>query len=124
MDIVYLRGLKIETIVGIYAWERQMPRPLVFDLELGTDIRAAAASDRVEDAVNYAAVAEYVTDSVQSQQPALLEPLLENLAQGLFERFNIQWLRLSVDKPGAVAGLKAVGLRIERSRDGRMPSDT
>lgn len=117
MDKVFLRGLEVETIVGIHAWERQLKRPLLFDLDLGVDTREAASSDRVRDAVDYAAVAEVVTKLSETEQPALLETLAERIARQLFNDFPIQTLRLSLTKPGAVAGVKAVGVEIDRRRE-------
>lgn len=117
MDTVFIRGLRVETIIGVHAWERQLERPLVFDLELGADTREAAASDRVRDAIDYAAVAEAVTRLAKSLQPALLETLAERIARQLFEDFPIQRLRLVIDKPGAVPDVKQVGIAIERTRE-------
>jgi len=117
MDTVFIRGLEVETIIGIHGWERQLQRPLVFDLALGVDTRTAAASDHVRDAVDYAAVAETVGAIAKSLQPALLETLAEQIARKLFEDYPIQTLRLRIDKPGAVAGVKAVGVEIDRRRE-------
>jgi 7,8-dihydroneopterin aldolase/epimerase/oxygenase len=117
MDTVFIRGLRVETIIGVHAWERKLERPLVFDLELGADTREAAASDRVRDAIDYAAVAESVTGLAKTLQPALLETLAERIARQLFEDFPIQRLRLVIDKPGAVPDVKQVGIAIERTRE-------
>lgn len=117
MDKLFIRGLEVETIVGIHAWERQLQRPLRFDVDLGVDTREAASSDRVRDAVDYAAVADRVRALATELQPALLETLAERIARALFNEFPIQTLRLSIDKPGAVAGVKAVGIEIDRRRE-------
>lgn len=117
MDKLFIRGLEVETIVGIHAWERQLQRPLIFDLDLGVDTREAASSDRVRDAVDYAAVADRVRALATELQPALLETLAERIARTLFSDFPIQTLRLSIDKPGAVAGVKAIGVEIDRRRE-------
>lgn len=117
MDTIFIRGLRVETIVGLHAWERQLERPLIFDLELGTDTREAAASDRVRDAIDYAAVAETVTRLAKETQPALLETLAERIARQLFEDFPIQRLRLVIDKPGAVPDVRQIGVAIERTRE-------
>lgn len=117
MDKVFIRGLQVECIVGVHGWERQLPRPLRFDLDLGVDIREAASSDHVRDAVDYAAVAERVKTLTQEHQPALLETLVEFLARALFEQFPIMSLRLVVHKPGAVPGTQSVGVEIERRRE-------
>ncbi len=117
MDKIFVHGLRVEATIGVHRWERQLPRPLLIDLDLQVDTRAAAASDAVADAVDYAAVAALVTRVATEQQPALLETLADALARALFEQFAIQALRLAVHKPGAVAGVKSVGVEIERRRE-------
>src|SRR3546814_13682189 len=73
MDKVFIRGLQIDTIIGVHGWERQLPRPLILNLEMGVDTRDAAASDQVRDAVDYDAVAQAVRRVAEQQPPALLE---------------------------------------------------
>lgn len=117
MDKVFIRGLEIETIIGVHGWERQLPRPLILNLEMGVDTRDAAASDQVRDAVDYDAVAQAVRRVAAQCQPALLETLAEKIARALFDAYAIQSLKLAIDKPGAVAGVKAVGVEIDRRRE-------
>lgn len=117
MDKIFIRGLELEAIIGVHAWERQLQRPLVLDLDLTVDVRHAAASDAVRDAVDYAAVSGRVRAVVAEQRPALLETLAERLARDLFDEFPILGLRLSIAKPGAVAGARSVGVEIERRRE-------
>jgi 7,8-dihydroneopterin aldolase/epimerase/oxygenase len=117
MDRVFVRGLRVEAIIGIHDWERGLKRPLVFDLALGVDTREAAASDHVRDAVDYGAVCETVRSIAQTLQPQLLETLAEKIARTLFERFPIQSLKLTIDKPGAVPDVKGVGVEIDRRRE-------
>lgn len=117
MDKVFIRGLQVETIIGVHGWERQLPRPLILQLELGVDTRDAAASDQVRDAIDYDAVAQRVKKIAQDFQPQLLETLAEKIARELFDAFAIQSLRLAIDKPGAVADVKSVGVEIERRRE-------
>ncbi|SFF22262.1 dihydroneopterin aldolase [Fontimonas thermophila] len=117
MDKIFIRGLTLEAVIGVHAWERRLKRPLVFDLELGVDARAAASSDRVRDAVDYTAVSAHLRRLLDEQQPALLETLAERIARALFAEFAIQTLRLAIDKPGAVEGAKQVGVVIERRRE-------
>ncbi len=114
MDKVLIRGLKVNATVGIHDWEQQISRPLIFDVTLETDIRAAAASDEVADAVDYAAVSQRIMDVVQASRPKLLETLLEKICASLLEAFNVQSVRIKVDKPGAVPGAAGVGVEIER----------
>lgn len=117
MDKVFIRGLEVETIIGIHGWERNLMRPLIFALEMGVDTRDAAASDHVRDAVDYAAVADVVRKIAETLRPGLLETLAEKIARELFDAFPIATLKLSIDKPGAVAGVKAVGVEIDRRRE-------
>ncbi|WP_420467285.1 dihydroneopterin aldolase [Panacagrimonas sp.] len=117
MDKIFIRSLRIDTIIGIYDWERTLQRPLVFDLELGLDTRQAASSDHVRDAVDYAAVSDTVREIAITLKPQLLETLAETIARTLFERFAILSLRLSIDKPGAIADVKGVGVEIDRRRE-------
>lgn len=116
MDKVFIQGLEVRTIIGIYAWERELPRPLLIDLELGVDTRGAAHSDQVDDAVNYAAVSQRVRELALQLKPALLEALAERIAQTLLDEFAVEQVGVTIAKPGAVAGVKSVGVRIERSR--------
>ena len=116
MDKIFIRGLKVETINGVYDWERHVPRPLIFDLEMGADFNAAAASDHVRDAIDYAAVMETVKTIATEYQPALLEALAEKLARALFKDFPILSLKLAIHKPGAIP-VQDVGVEIDRRRE-------
>lgn len=117
MDKIFIRGLKVDTIIGIYDWERTLIRPLIFDLELGTDIREAAASDRMRDSIDYAAVGDTVRDIALNLKPELLETLAEKIARTLFDKFPILSLRLVIDKPGAIPDVKGIGVEIDRRRE-------
>lgn len=117
MDKVFIRGFEVETIIGVHAWEQRTPRPLIFDLDLGIDLREAAASDRVRDTVDYAAVTAAVATFTRNNPVALLETLAERLARQLFQQFPILSLRMTINKPGAVAGVKAIGVEIDRRRE-------
>lgn len=117
MDKIFIRGLELEAIVGVHGWERQIARPLVLDLDLGVDMREAAASDQVRDAVDYDAVCQRLRRLVGERQPALLETLAEGLARTLFAEFPLLSLRLAIHKPGAVPGVKDLGVEIDRRRE-------
>lgn len=114
MDIVYIRDLRIETTIGIYAWERQIRQVVRLDLEMGTDIRPGAGSDRIEDVLNYKAVAKRVIELVENNELALVEALAERIARTVMDEFGVPWLRLTLGKPGAVRGSREVGVTIER----------
>ncbi|MCC7410531.1 MAG: dihydroneopterin aldolase [Gammaproteobacteria bacterium] len=114
MDIVYITDLRIETIIGVYAWERQVRQTLVIDLEMGTDIRPAATSDDIADTLDYKAVTKRVIAYTETNHFQLVETLAERLATLLREEFSIPWLRLRINKQGAVRGVRDVGVMIER----------
>lgn len=114
MDTVYIEGLRAETVIGVYDWERTVRQTLVLDLELAGDNRRAAGRDRVEDAVDYAAVAGRVLAFVEGSDFRLIETLAERLAELVMSEFGVPWLRLRVSKPGAVMQARTVGVQIER----------
>ncbi|MGA9855232.1 MAG: dihydroneopterin aldolase [Gammaproteobacteria bacterium] len=116
MDTVFIRDLRVETVVGIYAWERRIRQIVSLDLDMGTDVHAAAQTDRIEDTLDYKAVAKRVAQFVSEQQYQLVETLAERVAALILDEFNIQQVKVTVHKPGAVSGSKSVGVSIERSR--------
>ena len=116
MDTVKIRGLKVEAIVGVHDWERKLPRPVVIDLELSTDVAHAARSDALKDALDYAAVAKVAAAFVGASRFQLVETLAERLAEKLRAEFGVAWVRLEVHKPGAVPGAQDVSVAIERGK--------
>ncbi|HET8710686.1 MAG TPA: dihydroneopterin aldolase [Spongiibacteraceae bacterium] len=114
MDTIFIRGLRIETIIGIYDWERCVRQVVVLDVEMAADIRAAAVSQSVGDTLDYHAIAMRLTTFIQEQKFRLLETLVERCAELLQREFSIVWLRLCVTKPTAVRAASAVGVQIER----------
>lgn len=114
MDIVFIRDLRVDTVIGIYDWERRIRQTVSIDLEMGTDIARAAASDSIEDTLDYKAVAKRLIDFVGNSEFLLVETLAERIAGIVREEFDVPWLRLTLGKPGAVSGSQAVGVVIER----------
>ena len=114
MDIVYISDLRIETIIGIYDWEREIRQIVSIDLEMAADNRKAAATERIEDALNYKAVAKRLIRFVEESEFHLVETLAERVAEIVLEEFDVDWLRLKLGKPGAVTGSREVGVIIER----------
>jgi dihydroneopterin aldolase len=114
MDIVYIRELEIETIIGIYDWEREQKQVVSLDLEMGTDIGAAARSEDIENTLNYKAVAKRLIEFIEGSEFFLVETMAERIAEIVLEEFSVPWLKLRVGKPGAVTGSKDVGVIIER----------
>ncbi|NQV70118.1 MAG: dihydroneopterin aldolase [Pseudohongiella sp.] len=114
MDIVYIRELEIETIIGIYDWEREQKQIVSIDLEMGADNRAAANSEDIERALDYKAVAKRLIEFIESSEFFLVETMAEKIAEIIMREFSVPWLKLRVGKPGAVTGSKDVGVIIER----------
>ena len=114
MDIVYIRDLKVDTVIGIFDWERRIRQTVSLDLEMATDIRKAAASDNIADALDYKAVGKRLITFIQASEYQLVETLTEKVAEIVQSEFNVSWLRLRLSKPGALRGSKDVGVIIER----------
>lgn len=116
MDQIYLRDLEVEAVIGVYAWEQRIRRRLRFDIELGADTRVAAKSGDIADTVDYEAVADCIRAIATREPHVLLESLAEEIARTLLDRFGSRSIRLTVGKPGAVSGVREVGIVIERGR--------
>lgn len=114
MDIIYLSDLRIQTIIGVFDWEREIKQEVVIDLEMASDIRSAAASDALEDTLDYKAVAKRVIGFVEQSEFQLVETLAERIAAIVRQEFGVPWLRLRLNKQGAVRGARDVGVIIER----------
>lgn len=114
MDIIYLRDLRIDTVIGIYDWERRMKQTVVLDIEMATDIREAANSDNIEHTLNYKDVAKRIMTFVGESEFELVEALAEKIAEIILTEFNTSWVKLSLNKKGAVRGVRDVGVIIER----------
>lgn len=115
-DRIFLRGLAIECVIGFIEWERRVKQTVVLDLELPIDCRRAAATDRVADTVDYKKVAKRIIAFVEGSQFHLVESLAEGVARLVLEEFGVEWIRLVLNKPGAIRGSRDVGVAIERAR--------
>lgn len=113
-DVVFVKGLKVEAVIGVYEWERAITQPLLIDIALETDISRAAVSDDVSDALNYKAVCDDVSAWCQAIQAQLLEHLAGQIADKLLAKYACQKLTLSVAKPTAIQAADAVGVQITR----------
>ncbi len=114
MDIVYIEGLSVETVIGVYDWERDIRQQLVLDLELAGDNRRAAATDGIDEALDYAAISSRLMTYIEGSEFQLIETLAEKVAELVLAEFPVPWLRLKLAKPGAVAEAQSVGVLIER----------
>jgi dihydroneopterin aldolase len=115
-DTIFLRGLSVECIIGFIDWERRTPQTLVIDLELPCDCARAAQRDEVADTLDYKQVAKRILAWVPGTQFKLVETLAHRLALLLLAEFPLEWVRISVNKPGAIRHSRDVGVRIERRR--------
>ena len=114
MDKIFLDELKIDTIIGIWEWERKIRQTVIIDVEMSADIAKAAASDSVEDTLNYKSVAKRLQQFVGDSSFQLVETLAERIAGIIREEFDVAWVKVRVHKPGAIRGSKDVGVEIER----------
>ncbi len=115
-DRIFLRGLTAECVIGFIDWERRVKQAVVVDLEMPVDCARAAASDEVADTVDYKKVAKRVLAYIEASEFKLVETLAHRLAALLLEEFALEWVRLSVNKPGAIRDSRDVGVSIERRR--------
>ena len=114
MDIVYIRNLRIDTIIGIFDWEREVRQTVSLDLEMGTDISRAASTENIQFALDYKAVSDRLFDFIGNSEFLLVETMAEQVASIIMTEFQVPWLRLRVGKPGAISQAEDVGVLIER----------
>jgi 7,8-dihydroneopterin aldolase/epimerase/oxygenase len=115
-DIVFLRGLAVETTIGFFEWERHVKQTVVLDLEIPVDCAKAATTDTVDQTVDYKSIAKRCIDFIGKAEFHLVETLAHQLATTLLAEFDIAWIRLSINKPGAIRGSRDVGVSIERRK--------
>ena len=117
MDIIFLHGLEVECVIGVWEWERRIKQKVQIDLDMSADIRSAAATDRLDDTLNYKAIAKRVISHVKNSDYQLVETLAESVANILLTEFTVSWCRVKINKGGAVRGARAVGVVIERAQN-------
>jgi dihydroneopterin aldolase len=116
MDIIFLRELKIDTLIGVYEWEKRVPQTLQFDLEIALPNSRACQSDDIDDALDYAKIIAHIQEVLGSRHFNLLEALAEHIAQILLDDFRAPWVKVSVAKLHAIRGSRMVGISIERGQ--------
>lgn len=116
MDIIFLRELKVETLIGVYEWEKQLPQTLQIDLDIALPDSRACTTDDIKDALNYADIVRRIQAELASRHFNLLEALAERIAQILLDDFKAPWAKVSVAKLQAIRGSKMVGISIERGK--------
>ena len=114
MDIIFLHGLKVECVIGIWEWERRISQTLIFDLDIGFDIKQAAKSGLIEDTLSYRELAKRVNIYAEQTKARLVETLAEGVAEIVLEEFGALWIKVRVNKRNAVTNATDVGVVIER----------
>jgi 7,8-dihydroneopterin aldolase/epimerase/oxygenase len=115
LDTIFVNDLRIETVIGIYDWERRIRQTVSVNLEIAADIRRAAASDSIEDTLNYKAVAKRLIEFVEGSSFRLVETLAERIAAIVVTEFAVSRVKVTLNKPGAIRGARDVGVSIERT---------
>ncbi|MDG2376134.1 MAG: dihydroneopterin aldolase [Woeseiaceae bacterium] len=115
-DTIFLNDLRVETIVGLWDWERKIRQTVSIDLKMGADIRKAAATDSIDDTLNYKSVAKRVQQFVSDSEFLLVETMAEKIAETILAEFHMPWIDVRVNKPGAIRGARDVGVHIRRHR--------
>lgn len=114
MDKIIIQELKIETIIGCLAWERQVKQPVIIDLEIGFDAKFSAVTDDLQHTLDYCAIAQTITEFVEHSQFKLLETLGTQTAELIIKKFNVSHLVLNIKKIAAIPNAKAVSFNIKR----------
>ena len=120
MDIVYVRGLEVKTVIGVYDWEREIKQPVTIDLDMATDFRRAVATDDHQYVLDYKIVCVRVAEFIEGSDLKLLETMAEAIATLVRDEFKVPWVRVRVGKPAAITGARDVGVTIERGS--KLPS--
>ncbi len=116
MDIIFLGGLQIETIIGIYDWERETKQTVILDIEMAFDIQEAAKTDDIQHTLDYKAVSKRIIAFVESNHFFLVEKLTVEIANVILNEFNVPWVKITLNKKGAIRGASDVGIIIERGK--------
>ena len=123
MDSIIVEGLKVETVIGCFNWERQIIQPLMLDLILSTNLEQASNSDELDDTMNYAEICEISAQVIQDAQPKLIEHAAKLVINALFKQFPaIESVIITIRKPAIIPQANSVGIRLERHRNDFRPS--
>ena len=118
MDAIIIEGLKVDTVIGCFNWERQIIQPLMLDLIIHHDLTQAACSDELDDTLNYAQICELAAQVIQQAKPKLIEHAAQLVLNCLFSTFpSIESISITIRKPAIIAQANAVGIRLERNRN-------
>lgn len=117
MDIVFIQGLKIDTVIGIYNWEREVRQDVTLDIEMSTNVKVASETDHINQALNYKAVSKRLIEFVQTSEFQLVETLAEKITQIIIKEFGVEKVKLTLNKGEAITGARGVGIIIKRTKD-------
>jgi 7,8-dihydroneopterin aldolase/epimerase/oxygenase len=117
MDVTYIHGLEIQTIIGIFDWERENKQSLILDIDIGTDFSKASISDCIDDCIDYTLVSKEVNNLAESHSYQLLESFAEQISKIILDQFKAQWIRIKINKPLAIDSANSTGIIIERSKN-------
>ena len=115
MDKIFLKSLRLKTRIGLFDWEKQIDQIINIDLEAGFDISKAAETDDVKHSLDYKTISNAIKEYVENNNHELIETLIENIAQMILKGFDVEYITLSISKPGAIRDSKDVGITITRS---------
>lgn len=114
MDIIFLREVRVETVIGVYEWEHRAPQTIELDLDIGIPSETPCHSDDINDTIHYGVVVERLREILADQHYLLVEALAEHIAKVIREEFGAPWVKVAVTKLGILPGVKKVGVLIER----------
>lgn len=115
-DTIFLKELEVDCIIGVNDWERMVKQTVSIDYEIPCDIRPAAETDDIDEAIDYKSISKWIIDFVEDSDFYLLEALAESIAIGCLDRFDLPEISLTVRKPGAVRHSQTVGVSITRDQ--------
>ena len=115
MDQIFINAIAVECVVGVWEWERQVKQPVIVDLEMAANIKRAAASDNLVDTIDYKSVSKRVQTFIAESQFQLVETLSERIAEIIVKEFAVTWVKVKLNKQGALRGARDVGIVIERT---------
>ena len=114
MDTIFISELKVKTKLGVPEWERMVAQTIILDIEIGYDLSAAGKSDAIADTIDYGAVVARIHDTLKEHSFQLVEALAEHVCQLILKEFKAESVKIKVAKPAILAGLKSLGIEIER----------
>ena len=114
MDVLFIHGLRLDTEIGVYEWEKNVKQPIRLDIEVDTNVYNAAATDALPDALDYQKITDRVTAFIQSKHFHLVETVAESVANLIIKEFTAHWVKVKVSKLSAIKTVDSVGVIIER----------